>query len=591
MLLQKLIWNDTEEFGNQNLYIRNGKFTINNGNICMPANSSLTFDTYFNMFSVRKWRIYTNVEHISINLCLKGKGRVSLLTFNTGKEDKDQILYSTDFNCTDFETIYIGSEYRINDMQDFCYIKLEATTEVFVSSGEYLCSDEILQTEIHLACCICTYKREKDVKRNVHALENELIKNPNSLLYNNLKIYIADNGHTLKEEIFSEYKDVHIFENPNYGGSAGFTRTMIESVIFNQNKDLSHVILMDDDILIYPIVLERTYCFLRVLKKEFSKYMLGGASLALEQRELQFEASEQYDPATGLVKSEDRRKLDLTDRSTLVFNEEEHNANFNGWWYACIPVSVITKDNLPLPLFIHRDDQEYGVRLGTPVLQLNGICIWHPLPMNKHADYIFYYNARNTLIVSAELQDDVSVKEVRRRLLGQIVHACLSYQYQKALMILYGYKEFYNGIDAFKTLEPEKKHQEIMKKTSINWIPVTDTQIVKAMKHNNRLPSCYRILRYILPGKRQKHYVDGSNLNPSAVCGYKKVIIVRGVEKKGFELTKNWRKTFNVFNEWLKVDHIIRKKHVQCFNEWKTRINELMTIDFWKNYLKLDEKE
>ena len=42
----------------------------------------------------------------------------------------------------------------------------------------------------------------------------------------------------------------------------------------------------------------------------------------------------------------------------------------------CIRDRVITEQNLPLPLFLHRDDQEYGARTEKKVIGLNGICIW-----------------------------------------------------------------------------------------------------------------------------------------------------------------------------------------------------------------------
>ncbi|MEI3199181.1 MAG: hypothetical protein V8S12_01795 [Lachnospiraceae bacterium] len=59
-------------------------------------------------------------------------------------------------------------------------------------------------------------------------------------------------------------------------------------------------------------------------------------------------------------------------------NEQELATEYTGWWYTCIPLRCIDNDNLPLPIFIHRDDVEYGLRVGKKkFIFLNGIGVWH----------------------------------------------------------------------------------------------------------------------------------------------------------------------------------------------------------------------
>lgn len=83
-----------------------------------------------------------------------------------------------------------------------------------------------------------------------------------------------DNGNTLTDHAFPEF--VRYIPNKNCGGAGGFTRGMLEAV---KLKKFTHVILMDDDIFLEPEVLERTRCFLSVLKKEYEDAELAGSLL------------------------------------------------------------------------------------------------------------------------------------------------------------------------------------------------------------------------------------------------------------------------------------------------------------------------
>ena len=74
---------------------------------------------------------------------------------------------------------------------------------------------------------------------------------------------VVDNGSTLKE---CETNNLRIIHNPNYGGSGGFTRGLIENL---KSKTNDYVLLMDDDIDLEPSALEHTYGLLCGLKEEY----------------------------------------------------------------------------------------------------------------------------------------------------------------------------------------------------------------------------------------------------------------------------------------------------------------------------------
>ena len=67
---------------------------------------------------------------------------------------------------------------------------------------------------------------------------------------------------------------VHLVPNRNCGGAGGFTRGMIEAL---KDPGFTHVILMDDDIVLNPEVLTKTMLFLSSVKKEWQDAPLGGS--------------------------------------------------------------------------------------------------------------------------------------------------------------------------------------------------------------------------------------------------------------------------------------------------------------------------
>ena len=72
-------------------------------------------------------------------------------------------------------------------------------------------------------------------------------------------ILFSDNGKTLDMNKLSS-AHIHIVQNKNTGGAGGFTRDLIEILDANNaGMEITHVLLMDDDIVIDPESLLKTY--------------------------------------------------------------------------------------------------------------------------------------------------------------------------------------------------------------------------------------------------------------------------------------------------------------------------------------------
>jgi len=606
MILQKLVWDTTGEYGDKEMFFRGSAEEFGETyvkKLVVPGGEKISFDTYFNMFSLKKWRRYTFVRTVDISITLKGTGTASLIGIEESRvngQRNEYILDSISFNSD--EDIYIRlcmkSECATNEGEiAYCYLRVETLSETRISDGAYEYNEEKneekIETEkiqpVKIACCICTYHREEYVRRNV-GLMSEYLLSSSSPMSDCLEIFVVDNGKTLGEGMFSGDVNgrIHLIPNPNYGGSAGFTRGMLEAAIYRKNQNFTHVILMDDDIKIYPEVLIRTKVFLQVLREEYQDNILGGSMLLLEQRHIQAEICGYYDVMSGRNLLDSRNGAELTLRDNVIKNEEGAAANFSGWWYSCIPVSIIRDGNLPLPLFIHRDDQDYGVRSGKEILQLNGICIWHPSPAGKHADNINYYDMRNMLITIMDICPmELNSKYLKRYLISESIKKLLGYRYRGAAMMLEGCEAFLNGPEEFMKMNPETLHKELLQKCQVNWMSLeTDSEReVKKLSEESHLSIWIKIFRYLRPDNRTCYAEAGCNY-PSYL-GYKRVIYMDESMQRGYRLERSFKETMKLLSGLVHTCKMVNKRFEEARQEWMREIPKFGSISYWEKYLQL----
>ena len=266
MKLQNILVNYCENEKCKSLYY-NGSGSVENaeGRICLREGATLSFGTFFNGFSLGKWRKYTQTGEYYVSF--QGKGKVKLSLYHSCLKNRQlvtELLLEREVELKEDQ----GSRLVIpeNLTQGICYPVMEALSdEVILSEGAYYgtCYKEMLPN-IFLALDICTFKREAYVKRNMEQLGRELLENDRSMVYGNVLVYISDNANSLGT-MFEGISYIKVLPNENVGGVGGFTRGMIEA---GKDPKVTHVLVMDDDAVIEPSSIEKTYVFLQVLKEE-----------------------------------------------------------------------------------------------------------------------------------------------------------------------------------------------------------------------------------------------------------------------------------------------------------------------------------
>ncbi len=417
------------------------------------------FATYFNGLSIEKWKKYTNIGKVSLCLILKGKFDVVLENHVKVEGNISSTIVDTQRVEGDGKTAisFPYEVYAYRGMLSFSLISLEADAVFKGGWYEAEVEEKDLQ-DVNLAVNICTFKREHFIMRNIDLLNRNILKNPNSELYEHLQVFISDNGQTLPIDQLNTDK-IHIVPNKNVGGAGGFSRGLIEIIKHQKEYPSTHAIMMDDDIIIQTESLVRTYMLLRCRKEQYKDMFVGGAMLRLDHQAIQVESGASWN-AGRLISN--KSGLDLNELDPCLYNEVEEYTEFNAWWYCCTPMSVVTTSNLPMPIFIRGDDLEYGLRNMKTLVLLNGICVWHEPFENKYSSFLQYYILRNMLYDNALHFRAFSKWKALMKLYRSAARDLLYYRYKNVELTARGVNDFLKGVDFLLKTDGEKLHKEIM---------------------------------------------------------------------------------------------------------------------------------
>lgn len=428
------------------------------GQLSLKRKTVLTLDTYFNCFSYQKYLQYTSAQVLEVHLQLQGQFQLRLLKAQlTGKNVQRTVLLTQQAQQEQLTDTVILYDFSQESGNGFLYLELTALSKTAVFGGGFYASPiaEGRMQPTKIAAVICTYKREHYVQRNLDHLAQALFAVPEQEAAQHLEVFVVDNGRTLRrEKIETPY--VRLFPNKNCGGSGGFTRGIIEAL--RRKEEFSHVLLMDDDILLESNVLVKTIRFLQILRPEHQDLAIGGSMLRLDAMTVQHEAGGRW---TGIRIMHGNHNLDLTETTALLQNEALKMPQYNAWWYCCLPLYLIDEKNLPLPFFIKVDDIEYGIRVIKKLLILNGIGIWHEPFENKVAPQLDYYDVRNKLVINTLYEKKQLLLKNLFLVMRYVGKNLLKGYPEMAVFSVMGCQDYLNGIRYFRELNLEKQHQAL----------------------------------------------------------------------------------------------------------------------------------
>ncbi|MEG0027406.1 MAG: glycosyltransferase [Raoultibacter sp.] len=358
------------------------------------------FATYFNAFSNTKWRRYTMIDNVGLRLNLMGDYQLTITRLDaTLAKPKRSVLASFRKKTEEFEAF----EYKFDaaaDNAEFLSFEIVAYGPCFLKNGYFFTQvEESCIREVNLALATTTFKQEKFIIPTIELFKKEIVKSGESVA-DHFRMHVIDNGRTLDAAALSG-DGVIVHPNKNVGGAGGFARGMIEAL--RQDSVATHVLLMDDDVQISSESIIRTFNILSLVNEEYEKAFVSGAMISYERQDELYEdvGWVRFDGMYGPIK----KKMDISNIEKVVECDTlavRKPNRYAGWWYCCIPASVIKEKGLPLPLFIRGDDAEYGNRAADRFITMNGVCVWHlTLALKYRAAFERYQVPRNSLIAQA----------------------------------------------------------------------------------------------------------------------------------------------------------------------------------------------
>lgn len=433
------------ELGPEKLYYSvEGAVIAERERIVLRPHTRTTTNTYFGRFPASYWQRWTGVERVLVRADVAGEGKLLLkASERTGKNRTvDSVRVSPDLPTT--TRVELGVD--LNRFADGGALWLEAVT----GAGSLAVGD--VRWHVHgapprdhgVAVVICTYNRADDCLATLRALaaDEECVAALDA-------VYVIDQGTdtVASREGFAELTEalngkLRYLRQPNLGGAGGFTRGMCEAS--KMDGCPTHVVLMDDDIVLEPDTMLRLVQF---ANHTSAPAIVGGQMLKLLQPGHLHVAAEgvRWDRLrAGMPVPGSEQGADVTQWRQEVRLDAEYNA----WWACLVPPEVVADIGYPLPFFFQWDDIEYGLRAkasGHPTVTLPGAGVWHAdFEWKDWDDWPRYFSLRNSLIVSA-LHSEFDVRRTAGWLFTELLHYLVSMRYGLAATLIMAVEDFLAG--------------------------------------------------------------------------------------------------------------------------------------------------
>lgn len=608
MRLQTILFPTESICGNEELYFHRRK-------------DGIDFDGYFNLFYIEKRKKYSQLDGLKLVLWLRGVTSVCLMHDQTMLRqiqlDEPEMLCEYEFDLP----------YKDSSSGVFWFaLKMECAEKVEVKG--YFEGSISKMSPVSIAAVICTYKRETYVYRNLQCFDN-VLKEKTLEVGTHLRLFVVDNGQTLEEHIPIQQLvqecggQVSIFKNPNAGGAGGFTRGMLEALKRKKTEGLTHVLLMDDDAVFEPDLFVRLYGFLSTLKKEYSSITVGGNLMREDFPYLQHASGEWF---KDFKVHNDHILMDLRDFNTCISDfmccPDLKPQTYSGWWCCCFSLETVREDNLPIPLFLHYDDVEYGLRnRKNGIVFLNGIGAWHKGFELAFAGSTRYYDVRNTLITTALHQPEQSCFAVKKWVWRNIIGAILEFRYGEAYLAYQGLVDFCKGPDWLVSQNPEELNQEIRKGFVME--PLDKLRDQLSMEEYRNV--CLRIASYekdigidqirefYAPYRRKGHFLKKVVWNgwflpssqkrqdelpivaaletPYKVFRKREIILFEPLGKKALLAKRDYGKLKQILKCLVQTNILVDRFYRKAAVEYRERLNEITSVSAWEKYLGLEDYE
>ena len=582
----------------------------------MHGAGTFDFSTYFNSLSVRKLKQFTKAKSFTLHLELKGAACEVQQTMGDAFAH-DPIEVEGVHRGLSASRQWQSVDMPLTITDDMVIVGFIIRTEgsVDIRNSYYELEIDGDLNDVELVLSTTTFKKEAFIERNIGLVKEQIVESADPIA-KHFHMYVMDNGRTLDAEKLTSDR-ITVIPNDNVGGAGGFTRGMITAM--EQDPKATNILLMDDDVAVSPESIKRTYNLLRILKEEHREDMVSGAMLNYEVGEDQWEDIGNMTPQGTFAGCKPGMRLTLFE--DLIYNEMftptkwQRNNMYAAWWYCCIPISVIEKNGLPLPVFVRCDDAEYGIRCKTGFITMNSLCVWHMSFFERYnAAVERYQTTRNTMIAQATCgmaPDADFMKELHNNIRLELK----KFGYANAELCLDAFEDFLKGPEFIKKPGQSEKSFMVANRNKEQLVDFETLQSRADQDPELAGSSIKNVDRQLIDGDKSRslaerledlitdnnqRYIkkDGAGyaviplqgwLYPAgAIRGKHKLVVLDWYNRKGTIRTKDVQRYQKIKKRYMRDLKYYKANINRLRKEYAAARVELTSVEYWKNYLKMD---
>ncbi len=548
---------------------------LNSKEIHVPKNAVISFDSFFNSLSVKKWKENTTIDNLLVTYKVRGKGCLYINHFNDSKDEVlEQIIIDNDEGEVQFSLSGLHTGY--------IYLRWRAFEESVIESFSFYTSSPC--KDVKLGLVITTFNREEQVVKSVKRIRDELLTDPRYV--NKIQLYLINNGNDVDG---IDYPEVNIVKNKNLGGAGGFSRGLCE---LTDEGTFTHCIFMDDDAACEIDSIRRTFALLSLSNDD--NLAVSAAMLYEERPRIVHEAGAVVF-CDGIFHRPAKIGLNVSERSGIISFDEEEALGYGAWWFYAF--NIKNTKYYPFPFFVRGDDMLFGLMNDNhKIITLNGIASWQMDFNRKLNPLVFYLSFRAMFMSSCRKVTWRNRIMLSAFFMREVIILSMANRYESAQAVVQAYKDCMSGIDFWENnvdcAEVRKKINQLTINERFN-IPSSDLLKIETDSFlyikENKIHKALRYLTlngHLIPKyffNKRARLIPETHKNPTNMVFMRNdVYYVSQMNGSVMKLSHSKEKFFRVvlnasllsFNTLFSL-----KKRLESY---QSEITQLTTKDFWK---------
>ena len=543
--------------------------------VVLPKSSHLLTDTYFNSFSIGKWKNKTGLTDLALSLSFTGEIVLRWWWYQSqGRRASIGEVRLTSSDPVNPVHIPVPQFERLTD--GVIAFEVFALADSVIHGFQYVTS-MLPRREVRLAISITHFNRQQYVIPAVRRLNEQLLSDP--AYSNRVKLFVVDNSQNLKPE---DMVGAQVIPNANLGGSGGFMRGLIH---VQDAGEFTHCLFMDDDASNEIEAIRRTIALLEYAIDD--KTAISGAMFYEQRPYIQHENGAWF---SGVCRPRGIG-LDMRNIDCIVDNETDEAVDYGGWWFFAFPLQYVT--HYAFPFFVRGDDIYFSIKNPFVLLTLNGICSWQEDFAVKDSPLTVYLDFRREMALSLlKTFQTASKRKILRLIRNGFKNYLWTYHYESGAALLDAVEDVMKGPDFWlNNVDMSVRRPEIMKRIKNEKMQDLPTDWRQNFRWSDksrkkRLNRRLTLNGHLLPLFTFRKYNValakgfGGRINDSFRC--KKVLCVDVLSQKGYVVEHNKKAFFTQLLRYYRLRYRFWRDYDKLRAAYKARESDLTSRDFWQ---------